>query len=75
MSKKSCEAAESIEDALLRMARVNWQQYLLNAQCGKLKSVAYATCRTRPKGALLRLDHNQFFRIQCTLHHFIDAVL
>ena len=23
MSKKSCEAAESIEDALLRMARVN----------------------------------------------------
>ena len=34
MSKKSCEAAESIEDALLRMARVNWQQYLLNAQCG-----------------------------------------
>ena len=28
-----------------------------------------------PKGALLRLDHNQFFRIQCTLHHFIDAVL
>ena len=64
MSKKSCEAAESIEDALLRMAR-----------CGNLKSVAYATCRTRPKGALLRLDHNQFFRIQCTLHHFIDAVL
>jgi len=47
MSKKSCEAAESIEDALLRMARVNWQQYLLNAQCGNLKSVAYATCRTR----------------------------
>ena len=39
------------------------------------KFVAYATCRTRPKGALLRLDHNQFFRIQCTLHHFIDAVL
>ena len=39
------------------------------------ESVAYATCRTRPKGALLRLDHNQFFRIQCTLHHFIDAVL
>ena len=75
MSKKSCEAAESIEDALLRMARVNWQQYLLNAQCSNLKSVAYATCRTRPKGALLRLDHNQFFRIQCTLHHFIDAVL
>ena len=75
MSKKSCEAAESIEDALLRMARVNWQQYLLNVQCGNLKSVAYATCRTRPKGALLRLDHNQFFRIQCTLHHFIDAVL
>ena len=75
MSKKSCEAAESIEDALLRMARVNWQQYLLNAQCGTLKSAAYATCRTRPKGALLRLDHNQFFRIQCTLHHFIDAVL
>ena len=75
MSKKSCEAAESIEDALLRMARVNWQQYLLNAQCGNLKSVAYATCRTCPKGALLRLDHNQFFRIQCTLHHFIDAVL
>ncbi len=75
MSKKSCEAAESIEDALLRMARVNWQQYLLNAQCGNLKSAAYATCRTRPKGALLRLDHNQFFRIQCTLHHFIDAVL
>ena len=75
MSKKSCEAAESIEDALLRMARVNWQQYLLNAQCGNLKSVAYATRRTRPKGALLRLDHNQFFRIQCTLHHFIDAVL
>ena len=71
----SCEAAESIEDALLRMARVNWQQYLLNAQCGNLKSAAYATCRTRPKGALLRLDHNQFFRIQCTLHHFIDAVL
>ena len=59
MSKKSCEAAESIEDA----------------QCGNLKSVAYATCRTCPKGALLRLDHNQFFRIQCTLHHFIDAVL
>ena len=75
MSKRSCEAAESIEDALLRMARVNWQQYLLNAQCGNLKSAAYATCRTRPKGALLRLDHNQFFRIQCTLHHFIDAVL
>ena len=75
MSKKSCEAAESIEDALLRMARVNWQQYLLNAQCGNLKSAAYATCHTRPKGALLRLDHNQFFRIQCTLHHFIDAVL
>ena len=75
MSKKSCEAAESIEDALLRMARVNWQQFLLNAQCGNLKSAAYATCRTRPKGALLRLDHNQFFRIQCTLHHFIDAVL
>ena len=75
MSKKSCEAAESIEDALLRMARVNWQQYLLNAQCGNLKSAAYATCRTHPKGALLRLDHNQFFRIQCTLHHFIDAVL
>ena len=75
MSKKSCKAAESIEDALLRMARVNWQQYLLNAQCGNLKSAAYATCRTRPKGALLRLDHNQFFRIQCTLHHFIDAVL
>ena len=75
MSKKSCEAAESIEDALLRMARVNWQQDLLNAQCGNLKSAAYATCRTRPKGALLRLDHNQFFRIQCTLHHFIDAVL
>ena len=75
MSKKSCEAAESIEDALLRMARVNWQQYLLNAQCGNLESAAYATCRTRPKGALLRLDHNQFFRIQCTLHHFIDAVL
>ena len=75
MSKKSCEAAESIEDALLRMARVNWQQYLLNAQCGNLKFVAYATCRTRPKCALLRLDHNQFFRIQCTLHHFIDAVL
>ena len=75
MSKKSCEAAGSIEDALLRMARVNWQQYLLNAQCGNLKSAAYATCRTRPKGALLRLDHNQFFRIQCTLHHFIDAVL
>ena len=75
MSKKSCEAAESIEDALLRMARVNWQQYLLNAQCGNLKFVAYAPCRTRPKGALLRLDHNQFFRIQCTLHHFIDAVL
>ena len=23
MSKKSCEAAESVEDALLRMARVN----------------------------------------------------
>ena len=75
MSKKSREVAESIEDALLRMARVNWQQYLLNAQCGNLKSVAYAACRTRPKGALLRLDHNQFFRIQCTLHHFIDAVL
>ena len=46
-----------------------------NAQCGNSESVAYATCRTRPKGALLRLDHNQFFRIQCTLHHFIDAVL
>ena len=75
MSKKSCEAAESIEDALLRMARVNWQQYLLNAQCGNSESAAYAACRTRPKGALLRLDHNQFFRIQCTLHHFIDAVL
>ena len=75
MSKKSCEAAESIEDALLRMARVNWQQYLLNAQCGNSESVAYATCRTRPKGALLRLDHNQLFCIQCTLHHFIDAVL
>ena len=27
MSKKSCEAAESIEDALLRMARVNWRRY------------------------------------------------
>ena len=75
MSKKSCEAAESIEDALLRMARVNWQQYLLNAQCGNLKSAASETCRKRHKGALLRLDHNQFFRIQCTLHHFIDAVL
>ena len=24
MSKKSCEAAESVEDALLRMARVNF---------------------------------------------------
>ena len=49
--------------------------FSLDAQCGNLKSAAYATCRTRPKGALLRLDHNQFFRIQCTLHHFIDAVL
>ena len=28
MSKKSCEAAESIEDALLRMARVNCNFYL-----------------------------------------------
>jgi len=27
MSKKSCEAAESIEDALLRMARVNCNKY------------------------------------------------
>ena len=43
MSKKSCEAAESIEDALLRMARVNWQQYLLNAQCGNSEFVTYAT--------------------------------
>ena len=75
MSKKSCEAAERFEAALLRMARVNWQQYLLNAQCGNSEFVTYATCRTRPKGALLRLDHNQFFRIQSTLHHFINAVL
>ena len=29
MSKKSCEAAESIEDALLRMARVNSNNFLL----------------------------------------------
>ena len=28
MSKKSCEAAESIKDALLRMARVNCNFYL-----------------------------------------------
>ena len=28
MSKKSCEAAESIKDALLRMARVNCNVYL-----------------------------------------------
>ena len=27
MSKKSCEAAESIEDALLQMARVNCNKY------------------------------------------------
>ncbi len=27
MSKKSCKAAESIEDALLRMARVNCNKY------------------------------------------------
>lgn len=27
MSKKSCEAAESIEDAVLRMARVNCKQH------------------------------------------------
>ena len=26
MSKKSCEAAESVEDAVLRMARVNWNK-------------------------------------------------
>ena len=28
MSKKSCEAAESIEDALLRMARVNSNHFM-----------------------------------------------
>ena len=30
MSKKSCEAAESIEDALLRMARVNFHSARVN---------------------------------------------
>ena len=83
MSKKSCEAAESIEDALLRMARVNCNKYSAQnytaAESGVVKTRTgighFACCRTRPKGALLRLDHNQFFCIQCTLHHFIDAVL
>ena len=28
MSKKSCKAAESIEDAILRMARVNSNDFL-----------------------------------------------
>ena len=28
MSKKSCEAAESVEDAVLRMARVNSNIFL-----------------------------------------------
>ena len=28
MSKRSCEAAESIEDAILRMARVNCNIYI-----------------------------------------------
>ena len=27
MSKKSCEAAESVEDAVLRMARVNCNHF------------------------------------------------
>lgn len=46
-----------------------------------MRSAAFKICRLRdlphapPKGTLLRLDHNQFFRIQCTLHHFIDAIL
>ena len=34
MSKRSCEAAESIEDALLRMARVNCN--LVESSRGKL---------------------------------------
>ena len=31
MSKKSCKAAESIEDALLRMARVNGNFFILSS--------------------------------------------
>ena len=66
MSKRSCEAAESIEDASLRMARVNGRRM-------QKRSVRIALRRkgrmslSRPDGAYCFLHRAVPFSLQCAL--------
>ena len=48
MSKKSCKAAESVEDAVLRMARVNSNVFLVRIASGRPAKQA------RKRGARVR---------------------